>query len=88
MPSMDASESSEPVTVLETSDAALLAVAKSLLEAARIEFFASGEGMQDLFAWGRFGTGYNPIVGPVRLQVPAEDAEQARDLLRDLTRKV
>ncbi len=79
-------QSAEPVTVLETSDPALLAVAKSLLEEAKIEFFASGEGVQDLFAWGRFGTGYNPIVGPVRLLVPAEDAEQAKALLRDLER--
>jgi hypothetical protein len=74
----------EPVTVLESGDAALLAVAKSLLEAAGIPFFAKGEGVQDLFAWGRFGTGFNPFVGPVRLQVAAEDASDAIALLRDL----
>jgi Putative prokaryotic signal transducing protein len=82
---MKPNESSEPVIVLETSDPAMLAVAKSLLEEARIEFFAKGEGVQDLFAWGRFGTGFNPVVGPVQLQVAAEDAEQAAKVLSDLT---
>ncbi len=77
-------ESFEPVTVLESSDPAVLAVAESLLAGAGIEYFAKGEAMQDLFAAGRFGTGFNPIVGPVQLQVPGEDAERATELLRDL----
>ncbi len=74
----------EPVTVLRTSDPAILGVAKSLLEDARIDFFAKGEGVQDLFAWGRIG-GFNPIVGPVQLQVAPEDAEEARAVLGELT---
>jgi hypothetical protein len=74
-----------PVTVLESSDAALLAVAKSLLEEADIEFFAKGEGIQDLFAGGVIGTGFNPVVGPVQVQVAAEDAEEATAILRDLS---
>ncbi len=78
------SQSSEPVTVLVSADPAKLAVAKSLLEEAGIEFFAKGEGVQDLFAWGRFGTGFNPVVGPVQVQVAGEDAEQATALLQDL----
>ncbi len=72
------------VTVLATGDPALLAVAKSLLEDAGIDFFAKGEGVQDLFAWGRFGTGFNPIIGPVQLQVAADDAEEARERLKHL----
>ena len=74
----------EPVTVFESSDTALLAVAESLLEEADIEFFAKGEGIQDLFAGGRIGTGFNPVVGLVQLQVPADDAEEATAILRDL----
>ncbi len=81
---METERSDEPVTVLETGDPALLAVAKSLLEDAGIEFFAKGEGMQDLFAWGRTGTGFNPFIGPVQLQVAADAADEARELLRDL----
>ena len=77
-------KTSGPVTVLESSDPGLLAVAKSLLEDANIEYFAKGEGVQDLFAVGRFGTGFNPFVGAIELQVAAEDAEEAKTLLRDL----
>jgi hypothetical protein len=81
------SESGEPVTVLETSDPALLAVAKSLLEDADIPFFAKGEAVQDLFGLGRFGTGFSPITGPIELQVAADDAAEARAVLIELTRR-
>jgi hypothetical protein len=76
-------QSADPVTVLETGDQALIAVAKSLLEGANFAYFAKSEGVQDLFAWGRFGTGLSPIVGPIQLQVAADDAEEATALLRD-----
>jgi hypothetical protein len=75
--------SAGPITVLESGDPALLAVAKSLLEAASIQYFAKGEGVQDLFAAGRFGAGFNPFTGPIQLQVAADDAEPAIKLLRD-----
>lgn len=76
--------STDPITVLESGDPALLAVAKSLLEAASIQYFAKGEGVQDLFGGGRFGTGFSPFTGPIQLQVAADDAEEAKALLRDL----
>jgi hypothetical protein len=76
--------SDEPVTVLKSSDAAVLAVAKSLLEGARIPYYAKGEAVQDLFAGGRYGTGFDPVVGPIELQVGAEYAIEARALLRKL----
>ena len=76
--------STDPITVLESGDPALLAVAKSLLEAASIQYFARGEGVQDLFGAGRFGTGFSPFTGPIQLQVGADDAEEAKTLLRDL----
>jgi hypothetical protein len=78
-------QSDEPVTVLESGDPALLAVAKSLLEDAGIQYFAKGEGVQDLFAAGRVG-GFNPLVGPVELQVAADDAAEAKAVLLDLSR--
>ncbi len=40
--------------------------------------------MQDLFAWGRFGSGFNPITGAPVFIVREDDAERARELLRDL----
>jgi hypothetical protein len=82
--SMAEREPGGPVTVLETGDPGLVAVAKSLLESAGIQYFAKGEALQNLFGWGQFGTGFNPIVGVVQLQVAAEDAEDATALLRDL----
>jgi hypothetical protein len=81
---MTDAESDEPVTVLETGDSGLVAIARSVLESAGIQCFAKGEGVQDLFAWGRFGTGFNPFVGPVQLQVASEDAADAKALLHEL----
>ena len=77
--------STDPVTVLESGDPALLAVAKSLLEEAGIQYFAKGEGVQDLFGGGRVGTGFSLFTGPVQLQVAAEDAEEATTILRELS---
>jgi hypothetical protein len=83
---MTDSNADDLVTVLETSDPAVLVVAKSVLDAAGIRYLARGEGVQDLFAWGRVGTGFNPFTGPVHLQVAAADAEQARELLEAANR--
>jgi len=78
-------DADEPVTVLETSDPALLAVAKSLLEAAGIPFFAKGEALQNLFGAGTVA-GFNPITGPVELQVSVDDAADAKATLIELSR--
>lgn len=79
--------SSEPVewaNALEAGDPALLAAAESLLIEAGIPFTKRNEQLQDLFAWGRIGTGFNPVVGPVGIDVPAERVEEARELLASL----
>jgi hypothetical protein len=71
-------------TVLETSDAALFAVAKSLLEDAKIPFIVRGEYIQDLFGVGRLPGNLNVLVGPVELQVNAQDKDEALTILEDL----
>lgn len=76
-------DSAGPVTVLETSDPGLIAVAKSLLEEADIPWFAKGEALQDLFGGGRIGS-FNLVTGPIQLQVPADAADDARDVLKEL----
>ncbi len=81
----DSRRSAAPVTVLETADPAVLLIAKSLLEQADMLYFAKGEGAQDLFGAGRLGTGFNPGVGAIQLQVAADDADEARELLGDLS---
>lgn len=70
-------------TVLETSDAGLIAVAKSLLEDAEIPFTVRGEYVQDLFGVGRLGN-VNVLVGPVELKVYAQDKDEALAVLKAL----
>lgn len=71
-------------TVFAAGDPATLAVARSILDSAGIEYLVRGEGLQDLFGWGRFGTGYNMITGPAEFVVREDDAPSAREILRDL----
>ena len=70
-------------TVLRTADAALIPLAKSLLEGEGIEYLVRGENLQDLFGAGRLG-GYNRITGPAEFLVHAHNAERARTLLDGL----
>jgi hypothetical protein len=65
---------SGPVTVFTTRDPGLLALAKSLLDSAGIDYAASGEFLQSIpgqLVW-------------IELQVPAENAAEAREMLADL----
>jgi hypothetical protein len=75
----------ELVTVLRARDAAELLVAKSVLQAAGIEFATKNECVQDLFGWGRFPRGANLFMGPVELQVRSCDARDAQELLEGVT---
>lgn len=72
------------VTVLRAGDPAVLLMARSLLQGAGIECFGKGEGLQDLFALGRLGTGFNPLIGPAQIQVSEEDEAAAREVLQGL----
>jgi len=69
------------VTVFASGDPAELAVAKLVLEAERIPFITLGEGVQDLFGWGRLLGPLNLVTGPVRLQVREQDAARALEAL-------
>ena len=74
----------ELVPVLATGDAGLIAIAKSLLEAEKIDYLLRGDGLQDLFGAGRL-TGYSFAMGPAEFLVRSEDADRARELLDGLT---
>ena len=67
----------EPVTVFRTNNPGALAVAKSLLEDAGIEFFVVGEAVGGLYpgAAGPF---------PPEIRVTRRNAEAARELLKEL----
>jgi hypothetical protein len=71
------------VTLLRTGDVNELAFAEAVLTDADIPFVKKGEGVQDLFALGRVGMGFNPITGPILLLVPEEHAEEAARLLAE-----
>ncbi len=77
---VDEPEWQDLVTVLRTSDEAELAVVRSLLEAEGIRCLLRGEGVQEVVGFGRVG-GENLALGLVDVQVPAEQADAARELL-------
>jgi hypothetical protein len=85
LPGPEPAPDAELVPVLATGDAGLIAVAKSLLEAEKIDYFVRGDGLQDLFGYGRLLTTYSFVVGPAEFLVRSEDADRARELLSDLT---
>lgn len=73
----------ELIRVFSTGDAGEIAVARSVLQAEDIDVLVRGDGLQDLFGWGRI-TPFNYLVGPAEFWVRAEDAARAADLLRSL----
>lgn len=73
----------ELVTIVESNNTTLLTLVKSVLDGDDIPYFAKGEQLQHLFGFGQLGVGFNPIIGPVRIQVRSDDAQRARVLLRD-----
>jgi hypothetical protein len=80
-PPPDERHNIELVNVWEGGNPALLAVVESVLDDAGIEYSTTSENLQDLFAGGRFGTGFNNLIGPVKFFVRAEDESEARTLL-------
>jgi Putative prokaryotic signal transducing protein len=75
LPPEDETEYVDLVTVLTTGDAGVAAMAKSILEAAEIEYFVKGESTRALFA-----------AGFIEIQVRPDDVEDARQLLDDMKR--
>ncbi|MEI2718557.1 MAG: DUF3955 domain-containing protein [Gemmatimonadales bacterium] len=71
-------------TVFTTVDTNAMIMAKMMLEVEGIAIIASGEGLQDLFGMGRSVGAFNPVVGPMRIQVAAEEADRAREVLAEM----
>jgi hypothetical protein len=72
------------VTVFETGDPGLLALAHSILDEAQVPYLTQGEGVQDLFGLGRLGTGFSILTGPVHILVERERQQVVRALLDSL----
>lgn len=71
--------------VFETNDATAMLVAKSVLEGAEIPFVSVGDHSQDLIGVGRIFAGSNPLLGPMRIEVPREYEKWAKRILQPLT---
>jgi hypothetical protein len=82
---MEDQDKEKLVTVFRTGHHGTIAVIKSMLDEAGLEYSVKGEGIQDLIGAGVFGVGFNPITGPVEFQVLEENAEYAKELLKDVT---
>jgi len=72
------------VCIFSTGNQAQIAVAKSLLDGADIRYMVKNEGVQDLLGFGRMGTGYNPLTGPIEIWVDEKDEFQAKEIISDL----
>lgn len=72
------------VRVYRCSNPALVPVVESLLNDAEIEFMTKGDQIQELFGWGRFGSGSNYAAGPVEFWVRSDDEAEARQVLAAL----
>lgn len=73
------------VTIFATGNHGLIALAKSILDDAGIKYYAKNERSEDLIGIGVVGTGFNPLIGPIELQVLENDAEEAKKLLEELS---
>ena len=77
-------ENVELVTAFKSGSVIRIAIAKSILYGADINYFAKGEIIQNIFGAGTIGTGYSTLVGPIQIQVEKSQLEEAKDLLFDL----
>lgn len=75
---------SDLVTVFESPDIALLAMAKAALDDAGIRYITENELTQDLFGLGRIGSGFNLVTGSPRIRVLPEHAVRAGEILAEL----
>lgn len=69
------------VPVFQTADAALLPLIKSVLEAAGIPYVVQGDQTMGIFPLGKFAVGVSKRALGAIVHVPADRAEEAKDLL-------
>jgi hypothetical protein len=72
---MDNEDSESLVTVYTTGNNAIIALIKSMLDEAEIEYYAKGDNLQNVYSIDAF---------PVEFQVMPVNEEFARELLKDV----
>ena len=70
----DKFEYSELITIAETGDISIIPIVKSILDSYEIKYFIQGETLRGLAVLNNI----------MQIQVHIEDAETAKDLLKDL----
>ncbi len=71
------------VTVFVPPSEADRLTAMSLLSEAGVSAYCRGTIVQDLLGFGRLGTGYNPVTGPVHIEVLDSDLDAAKEVLAE-----
>lgn len=74
----------DTTVVFTAKDRTSLLLARSLLDDAGIGYSVNSDFAQDIFTWGRIGTGWNVAAGPPTIWVRLEDVDAAREVLADL----
>ncbi|MEO8514635.1 MAG: DUF2007 domain-containing protein [Ignavibacteria bacterium] len=72
---MNNEDSETLVTVYSISNHAIIALIKSMLDDAEIQYLAKGDNFQNVYSYFAF---------PVEFQVMAEDEAYAKELLKDI----
>ncbi|KAA3612502.1 MAG: hypothetical protein D8M58_20270 [Calditrichaeota bacterium] len=76
-------KSNKIITVYTSQNQTDHIMVQSILEGQGIKFFTKNENLQNLFGVGQFSTGYNPITGPMEIQVHPQDVEIAKTVIKD-----
>jgi len=71
------------VPIMQIGNQTDAAVVKSILGGADILFNIKNDGVQNLIGLGAVGFGFNPLTGPMVVEVEEERAEEAKILLAD-----
>jgi hypothetical protein len=82
-----ASKYSGMVPLYVPKNVAVLSLVKSILDGEGIRYLVENENVQSLIGLGAFGTGFNPLTGPIQVYVEKDRVEVAKILLEDLLKE-
>ena len=76
------------VTLYKPVNETEFSILSSLLEKENIHFYVKNDNVQDLFGYGRIGTGYNILTGPIIMQVDKKDYSAALKVIQNYSLKI
>ena len=75
------------VPLFVPKNVAVLSLVKSILDGEGIRYVVENENVQSLIGLGAFGTGFNPLTGPIQIYVEKDRVEDAKILLEELLKE-